>query len=137
MAGRELWALPECFGSLGKQRSVLFGLLGLASSLAILPLLATRGLIPGLVGVVLMILTFEFGIVSYISLVTEIAPRARGTLLSMNVAIISLSRILADFIGGWVWRWESMGVQAGVGILFALIGIALAARGALVRDAAA
>jgi predicted MFS family arabinose efflux permease len=120
---------------LGKQRSVLFGLIGLASSLAVLPLLAARGLVPGLAGVVLMILTFEFGIVSYLSLVTEIAPQARGILLSMNFAVISLSRILADFIGAWVWRWESIGVQAGVGVLFALVGVALATRGALVRDA--
>jgi predicted MFS family arabinose efflux permease len=122
---------------LGKQRSVLFSLLGLASSLAMLPLLASRGLVPALAGVVLMILTFEFGIVSYISLVTEIAPHARGTLLSMSFAIISLSRILADFIGGWVWRWESIGVQAGVGIFFAFIGITLATRGTLVGDTAA
>lgn len=120
---------------LGKQRSVLAGLLGLAISLIMLPWLSRLGLAPALAGVALMMLTFEFGIVSLMPLVTELAPDARATLLSLNSTVFGLSRILAALVGGWLWRWQSADLQnsitlhAGVGAVCAIAAALLLAWG--------
>jgi predicted MFS family arabinose efflux permease len=114
---------------LGKQRSVLIGLLGLAASLVALPGLAGRGMIPALAGVVLMMLSFEFGWVSLLPLATELAPDARATLLSLNRSSGSLGRILGAFAGGWLWQWHAISLNAGVGVACALVAALLLARG--------
>ncbi len=113
---------------LGKQRSVLVGLLGLAASLAALPWLSRLGLAAALCGVALMMLTFEFGLVSLLPLATELAPDARATLFSLNITALSLGRILGAFIGGWLWRWQSIALHAGVGGACALVAALLLAR---------
>jgi predicted MFS family arabinose efflux permease len=114
---------------LGKRRSVLIGLLGLAASLVALPWLTGRGLAPALAGVVMMMLSFEFGWVSLLPLATELAPDARATLLSLNGSAGSLGRILGAFAGGWLWQWHAIGLNAGVGVVCALVGALLMARG--------
>lgn len=95
---------------LGKKRSVLLGLLGLAASLVVLPGLARSGLASALVGVVLVTLTFEFAIVSLLPLATELVPDARASLLSLNVTVMSLGRILGAVTGGWLWTWQGDGI---------------------------
>ncbi|MCP4539975.1 MAG: MFS transporter [Chloroflexi bacterium] len=120
---------------IGKRRSVLVGLLGLALSLFALPWLSRLGLVPALAGIGLMMLTFEFGIVSLMPLATELAPDARATLLSLIGMTFGLSRILAALIGGWLWRWQPVSVQnpialhAGVGAVCAIVAAVLLARG--------
>jgi len=114
---------------LGKRRSVLVGLLCLAASLAALPWLARFGLAAALTGVALMMLAFEFGLVSLLPLATELAPDARATLFSLNVTALSLSRILGALVGGWLWRWQSIALHASVGAACALIAALLLARG--------
>ncbi|MDY7079717.1 MAG: MFS transporter [Chloroflexota bacterium] len=106
---------------LGKRRSVLAGLLGLAVSLIALPWLARLGLAAALTGVVCMMLTFEFGWVSLLPLGTELAPEARATLLSLNVTSSSIARAVGTLIGGWLWRWQRIGLHAGVGTVCALV----------------
>jgi predicted MFS family arabinose efflux permease len=88
---------------LGKKRSVVLGLLGLAASLAALPSLAEQGLLAAMAGVVLMMLTFEFSIVSLLPLATEVAPRSRASLMALNVTAMSLGRIVGAVAGGWLW----------------------------------
>ena len=110
---------------LGKHRSVLFGLIGLAISLLALPHLAGLGLATALAGVAAMLLTFEFAFVSSIAFATELAPDARASLLSLNVAAFSLSRIVAALVGGWLWQWERIGLHAGLGAACALTGALL------------
>jgi len=114
---------------MGKRHSVLLGLIGLAISLAILPLLARLGLAAALTGVTLMMLTFEFSLVSLLPLATELAPDARATLFSLNMAAFSVSRILGALIGGWLWRWESISLHATAGAACALAAAFLLARG--------
>jgi predicted MFS family arabinose efflux permease len=120
---------------LGKRRSVLAGLLGLAVSLVALPWLSRLGLAAALAGVVLMLFAFEFGVVSLIPMATELAPDARATLLSLNSAAFGLSRALAALIGGWLWQWQGAGAQnpmalhAGVGAVCAIVAALLLARG--------
>jgi predicted MFS family arabinose efflux permease len=110
---------------LGKKRSVLVGLLGLAASLVALPWLSRLGLAAALAGVMLMLLNFEFGIVSLMPLATELAPEARASLFSLTVTAFGLSRVIAALVGGWLWQWQSIALQAGVGALCALLGALL------------
>jgi predicted MFS family arabinose efflux permease len=112
---------------LGKKRSVLAGLVGLAGSLVVLPLLAGRGLAGALSGVVLVILCFEFAIVSLLPLATELAPEARGSLLALNITTFSLGRMAGATAGGWLWQWAGAGITTN-----ALAGAACALLAALV-----
>jgi predicted MFS family arabinose efflux permease len=116
---------------LGKKRSVLTGLLGLAASLVVLPGLARLGLAGALAGVVLVMLTFEFGIVSLLPLVTELAPEARATLVSLNAAAFSLGRIAGAATGGLLWQGRTGGIalNAWVGAGCALVAASLMAWG--------
>jgi predicted MFS family arabinose efflux permease len=114
---------------LGKKRSVLTGLLGLAVSLILLPVLSELGLAAALAGAALMLLTFEFGIVSLLPLVTELAPDARASLLSLDVTALSLGRILGALVGGWLWRWQSITPHVIAGAACALVAALLLARG--------
>lgn len=114
---------------LGKRRSGLLGLFGLAISLIALPWLSRLGLATALAGVALMSLTFEFGLVSLLPLVTEVAPDARASLSALNLMTVSLSRILGAFVGGWLWQWQNIALHAGLGAVCALAGSLLLAHG--------
>jgi predicted MFS family arabinose efflux permease len=114
---------------LGKQRSVLAGIMGLVASLLALPWLSQLGLGAALSGVMLMMLSFEFGLVSLLPLASELAPEARASLLSLLYAAFSLSRILGAFLGGWLWRWQSITLQASAGVGCALLAAVVLARG--------
>jgi predicted MFS family arabinose efflux permease len=110
---------------LGKRRSVLLGLLGLAFSLLWLPWLAQRGVVAALLGVVAVMLTFEFGLVSFLPLASEVAPQARASLISLVVTAFSLGRIAGTMVGGWLWRWEHIAVHALLGAGCALLAAGL------------
>jgi predicted MFS family arabinose efflux permease len=115
---------------LGKRRSVLIGLVGLTSSLATLPFISRFGLLPAMLNVALMMFSFEFGLVSLLAMATETAPRARATLLSLLIIAFSLSRIAATTLGGCLWQWENIALQASAGVLCALVGALTLAFGA-------
>ena len=117
--------------TLGKRRSVLLGLLTLAGSLALLPWLADKGLVAALTGVVLMMLTFEFSIVSLLPLASELVPEARATLFSLNATAFSVGRIGGAILGGYLWQWGGSGIlsNALAGALCALLAAGCIARG--------
>lgn len=112
---------------LGKRRSVLTGLLGMAASLLLLPLLSALGLAAALAGMVLVMLTFEFAIVSLLPLATELVPEERATLLSLNTTAFSLGRIAGAAAGGWLWQWQAAGIglnaAAGAACTLAAAGL--------------
>jgi len=120
--GTTLWT-----DRLGKRLSVLAGLSGLALSLLLLPWLAGLGLITALAGIALVILTFEFAIVSLLPLVTELAPSERSSLLSLNVTAFSLGRIIGAGLGGWLWQQSAQGIgfHAAVGAAGAFLAALL------------
>jgi predicted MFS family arabinose efflux permease len=82
---------------LGKERSILVGLVLNGLSAAMLPFLGTS-VAGGLAGLFFFYLTFEFTIVSSLPLLTEILPSARATLMGMYIAIFSLGRALGALI---------------------------------------
>jgi predicted MFS family arabinose efflux permease len=107
----------------GKRRAVLGGLALSAVAYLLLPALA-QGLGTALLGVTLVVLTFEFTIVSMLPLVSELAPDARGTLMAVNVAIMSFGRMVGSLSGPRLWThwglWANALVAAGL-VLFALL----------------
>ncbi len=110
---------------LGKRRSVLLGLSGLGVSFAMLPWLGTLGLVAALVGIALMMLTFEFSLVSLLPLATELVPDARASLLALTFAAVNLGRVLGTYIGGWLWLGEGITLHAGFGVICALGAVLL------------
>jgi predicted MFS family arabinose efflux permease len=82
---------------LGKPRAVSVGLI--LNSLAALSLPLLGGSLPGaVVALFLFYITFEFSLVSSIPLMTEILPASRATLMSFNVAVLSLGRAVGALL---------------------------------------
>ncbi len=87
---------------LGKRRAVLLGLASVAVVYAALPVLGQR-LEWALVGLALLFFTFEFTIVSYLPLISELAPGARATMLSANVAAGTTARMIGSAAGTFLF----------------------------------
>jgi DHA1 family inner membrane transport protein len=87
---------------LGLKRAVVAGSALLALSYAWLPWVG-RSLSWALVGLFIIFLSFEFTAVTAMSLVTEILPGARATMMSGFSAANSLGRVIGAAVGGWVW----------------------------------
>jgi len=90
---------------LGKERSILFGLIGNSVVALLFPLL-DGNLSSFLVWLFLFFLTFEFAIVACLPLMTEVLPRARTTLLAAFLAFLSLGRSLGSFIAPFLYNWS-------------------------------
>jgi predicted MFS family arabinose efflux permease len=114
----------------GKRRAVLGGLaLGVIAYL-LLPILS-RNLGGALLGIMLVVLTFEFTIVSMLPLVSELAPDARGTLMAVNVAAMSFGRMLGSLSGPRLWFQRGMwanAVMAGGLMLVAMLILKMGVR---------
>lgn len=83
---------------IGKPQAVGMGIL--ANILAALALPFLGRILPGaLVGLFFFYFTFEFTLVSLIPLMTELLPGARATLMSANIAALSLGRALGASLG--------------------------------------
>jgi DHA1 family inner membrane transport protein len=87
---------------LGLKRALFIGLVLSASSYILLPLVG-HTLSLALIGLFIAFLTFEFTVVTGISLFTEILPEARATMMSSNIAAMSIGRVVGALIGGTVW----------------------------------
>lgn len=111
----------------GKRRSVAAGLVLLGLSYLLLPRL-TGSLVSTLGGVMLMIVSFEFALVSFLPLVSELVPEQRADVLSINVAVLSLAHMLGAGLGGWLWQFRSISVNtlaATALVIVALIALSL------------
>jgi predicted MFS family arabinose efflux permease len=73
-----------------------------SASYALLPLLPPS-LPLALAGLFLVFLTFEFTIVTSLSLFTEVVPEARATMMSSYEAASGLGRVLGALLGGAIW----------------------------------
>jgi len=109
---------------LGKKTAVLGGLLLNTGAYLLLPLLS-RNLMSALVGLFILLLAFEFSIVSSFPLVSELAPGARGTLMAFNVAALSMGRMLGSLTAAPLWLRGGLGLNAVVSCGGALAAFAL------------
>jgi predicted MFS family arabinose efflux permease len=108
---------------IGKKRAVRAGIIFTSLAALGLPVLGFN-LGGALVGLFLFYLGFEFTIVSYIPLMTEVLPQARATLMAVNLAAFSLGRALGALAGPWLY---AAGFGANALAALALNGLALLA----------
>ena len=87
---------------LGLKRSVIVGLVLSTACYAILPFCG-RTISMALAGLFLTFITFEFMIVTSISLTTELLPGSRATMLSGCLAAAGIGRVTGALIGGPIW----------------------------------
>jgi len=106
---------------LGKRQTIALGLVMSALAYFVLPL-ASFNIQWALAGIFFAYLTFEFAIVANIPLITELAPEARSTMVSMAVASHAAGRMLGALLGsfvfryGFVWNGVAAGVATAIGI---------------------
>jgi predicted MFS family arabinose efflux permease len=86
----------------GLKRSVIIGLVLSTACYAILPF-CDRSISMVLAGLFLTFITFEFMIVTSISLTTELLPGSRATMLSGCLAAAGIGRVVGALIGGPIW----------------------------------
>jgi predicted MFS family arabinose efflux permease len=87
---------------LGLKRAVEIGLTLTILSYILLPIIG-QTLPLALVGLFIAFLCFEFTVVTNISLVTEILPEARATMMSASVASSGLGRVAGALLAGPIW----------------------------------
>lgn len=111
----------------GKRRSVAAGSILLAASFLLLPRLV-GSLSFTLAGVMLMMVSFEFALVSFLPLVSELVPEKRADILAINAAVLSLGHMVGAALGGWLWQFRSFSINTFVatGLVFvALLALTL------------
>ncbi len=108
---------------LGLKRSVIGGLAACLICYGILPLLGqTLGM--ALTGLFFLFLTFEFTIVTGLSLFTELVPTSRATMMASYLAAGGVGRVVGALIGGPIWL--AGGIYATALVSAAISGLALA-----------
>jgi len=113
---------------LGKRRSVLLGTLGTLLGNALLPFL-NLSLPLAIIAIALTRGSFEFGIVSQISLLSEQAPDQRGKVMSLGSAVVMMGGALANLTSPWlyvhygVWGLSVASVAALVVSLVLVVGL--------------
>lgn len=135
-------ALAELFGELlvtgladrvGKRRLTLIGAIGAAMMYAIMPLLQVD-LSLALIGLFLMFLCVETGIVASIPLYTEVLPESRSVMISGMVGITSAGRMGGAILGGALYRFGlSFGLLGMIAAAIGIIGAAILWRNVAVR----
>ncbi len=108
---------------LGKQKAILIGLVFNTIVCLMIPLIG-RSLAGALIGLFLFFLCFEFTIVSFLPLASEILPTARATLLGTSYAAMSIGRAFGDFISTRIYR---LGFSANVVLAAGLFLVAIIA----------
>ncbi len=102
---------------LGKPRALVLGLVGNVLASLLLPVVG-RTELGALVGLFLFYITFEYVLVSHISMMTEVMPGARATLLSFNVMGHSLGRMIGALLATFVYQKFGFLPVTWIAILF-------------------
>jgi MFS transporter, DHA1 family, inner membrane transport protein len=108
---------------IGLKRSVIIGLLTSAAAYLLLPL-AVNSLFSALVGLFLVFLTFEFMIVTSISLCTELIPEARATMMAAFYSTAGIGRVAGSIMGGRLWLAGGLPVVGPVSAALNILGLA-------------
>ncbi len=109
---------------IGKRRSVGIALAILAA-VYLLFLLANRSFYVAIGALFLFYLAFEFGLVSLISLMTELAPSARATLMAANFSAIALGDALGVKLAPIIYQAEQIGFSTLVAVACTITGLIL------------
>lgn len=120
LSGEGLVALTT--DRLGKPRALAIGLVANSIAAILLPFIG-RSQVGALIGLFLFYISFEYIIVSHIPLVSELAPSARATLLSLNVTGHALGRALGAFLAAIIYQNTGFLFVALMAAFFNMIGI--------------
>jgi len=105
---------------IGLKRSVIGGFGLVILSYLSLPLMSWH-LTMALGGLFIVFLTFEYAMVSFLSLCKELAPEQRATMMATFFAAAGIGRVAGALIGGPVWLaggiWATAFTSAGITIL--------------------
>jgi predicted MFS family arabinose efflux permease len=114
---------------IGLKLAVVGGLIGTLIAYLILPF-AALNLSGALTGLFFVFLVFEFTMVCFLSLSTELIPGQRATMMSILLAAAGLGRVIGALIGGPVWMAGGIMATAitsasinGLGLAFLLWGL--------------
>ena len=119
---------------IGKPRALALGLSANAGAAILLPLIG-RTEVGALIGLFLFYITFEYTLVSHISMVTELVPSARATAMAFNVTGHSLGRAIGAFLAPFIYRQYGFLFVALLAVVFNVFG--LLALGRLRKDGGA
>lgn len=89
---------------IGKERAIAIGLAAIALTCLWLPV-ASGTLTGALIAIFLLFISFEFTFVSSLSMITEIAPASRATLMAGNLTAAAAGRALGATLGPYLFRW--------------------------------
>jgi predicted MFS family arabinose efflux permease len=109
---------------LGLKRSVIAGMIVTVAAYATLPL--WKGSLPvTLVGLFVVFFVFEFTIVSFLSLATELVPEMRATMMSGYMVASSLGRVSGAFLGGTLWLWGGITATCAASAAISMLGLVI------------
>ncbi|MDJ0762522.1 MAG: MFS transporter [Myxococcota bacterium] len=107
---------------LGLKRAIALGA-GLATICYLITPLAS-GSLPSVLALLFGIfLSFEFSIVSYISLCTELAPASRATMMASMFSAAGLGRVLGALLGGPIWLLGGLPLLGGFCAVINTLGL--------------
>lgn len=110
---------------IGLKKSVMIGTAVCTAAYLLLPVLNTS-LFYVLSGLFLVFFTFEFTIVTSMSLSTELVPHLRASTMAAFYATGGVGRVIGAFSGGFIWsRFELLGISmvSGICTFLALVSI--------------
>jgi len=107
---------------IGLKHAVAGGLFSSMLTYLILPLVGRHFLL-ALAGLFVVFLVFEFTMVCFLSLATELMPSQRATMMSTVLAAAGLGRVLGALIGGPVWMAGGIAGTAMASALFSGLGL--------------
>ena len=116
---------------IGKRRSVIIGVVGMALGFAALPVL-NRSLALAVIGIAIPRMSFEFAVVSSFPLLSEQAPASRGKVLSLSATAGLLGTTLAGLTGPAAYLRFGVWGLAPVSLGVSLVSLAILL--AFVRD---
>jgi predicted MFS family arabinose efflux permease len=106
----------------GLKRSVILGFSLCLFCYGVLPMFG-RSLSIALTGLFAVFLTFEFTIVSFLSLCTELLPLSRATMMSSYFAAAGLGRIAGALLGGPVWMAGGIVATSAVSVAVSTLAL--------------
>ncbi len=107
---------------LGLKRAVTIGLSLCVVSYVVLPVMSQR-LPLALTGLFFIFLTYEFTIVSALSLCTELLPGMRATMMSSFLGAAGAGRVIGALIGGPIWLQGGIFITALVSAVISVLGL--------------
>jgi predicted MFS family arabinose efflux permease len=107
---------------IGKPRALALGLMANAIASVLLPFMG-KTQVGALIGLFLFYISFEYVIVSHIPMMSELVPKARVTILSLNIAGHSIGRALGALLAAFIYQQFGFLFVALCAVLFNVFGL--------------